>query len=232
MHCGLVVEPRAGLVPMHPDVPLRARWQRREPWPRISASSKKPDWVGLAIAGLGFLTALASRAAPRRTDASVRRVGRSRGHLWAPGALLPPAIMPPDTHGAAHIFSMNHCRPHETCRESPASSVHHLIFGRCSTSGARALRKGGGVCRRTSWNGWRGKGSTVTSGTIRPAHSMRNSNHFVPIAFRISRAVACFASMPTRPAFALEAVSGRQCRMQAIDFAHCICEPVATIDRQ
>src|SRR5580693_3933322 len=40
---------------------------------------------------------------PRRTDASVRRVGRSRGHLWAPGARLPPAIMPPDTHGAAHI---------------------------------------------------------------------------------------------------------------------------------
>ena len=25
--------------------------------------------------------------------------------------------------------------------------------GRCSTSGASALRKGGGVCRRTSWNG-------------------------------------------------------------------------------
>src|SRR5439155_7070140 len=33
------------------------------------------------------------------------------------------------------------------------------------TSGASALRKGGVVCRRTSWNGWRGKGSMVTPGT-------------------------------------------------------------------
>jgi hypothetical protein len=47
--------------------------------------------------------------------------------------------------------------------------------GPCSTSGPSALRKGGEVCRRTSWNGWRGKGSTVTPETIRRELSMRNA---------------------------------------------------------
>ena len=44
--------------------------------------------------------------------------------------------------------------------------------GRCSTSGPSALRKGGGVCRLTSWNGWRGRGSTVMAGMTFPALSM------------------------------------------------------------
>jgi hypothetical protein len=39
----------------------------------------------------------------------------------------------------------------------------------------KELAGGGTACRRTSWNGWRGKGETVTPGTIRPALLMRNA---------------------------------------------------------
>ena len=47
--------------------------------------------------------------------------------------------------------------------------------GGCSRTGRKNWREGGTACRRTSWHGWGGKGSTVMPGTIRPALSMRKS---------------------------------------------------------